>query len=116
MSSDKNILSIDFDDDNEQYEAFSQALTKDSERKKNSIAIEFNKKGEQLLKEIDRKKKNQTIKSKKLIKYILKYCNDKYNYEELNSYSYQDIYDIYIEIKEKRKTLIIRFFRFIFNL
>lgn len=116
MSPDKNILSIDSEDDNENYEAFSQYLNEDTKRKKTHIATEFDKMGERYLKEIDRKKKVQAAKSEKLINYILKHCNGKYDYEELSTYSFQDINDIYTEIKTKRKSPIIKFFHFIFNL
>jgi predicted transcriptional regulator len=116
MSPDKNIISIDSDDDNENYEAFTQYLDEDTKRKKHHVAVDFNKTGEQYLKEIDRKKKVQKIDSQKLIVYILKHCNGKHGYEELNSYSYQDIKDIYNEIKQQRRPVIAKIFRFLFNL
>jgi len=116
MSLDKNILSIDSDDDNENYEAFSEYLENDTKRKKNKTVNEIGEMGEVFLKEIDRKNKNNTIKSNKLILYILKNCDGKYDEKELKSYSFKDIKDIYTEIKIQRKPVIIKFFRFLFNL
>jgi hypothetical protein len=116
MLLDKNILSINSDDDNENYEAFSEYLENDTKRKKNKTVSEIEEMGEIFLKEIDRKNKNNTIKSNKLIPYILKYCDGKYDEEELKSYSFKDVKDIYCEIKIRRKPVIIKFFHFLFNL
>jgi len=116
MTIDKNILSIDSDDDNKDYAAFSEYLEDDTKRKKNSTAHEIDEIAESLLKEIDRKNKNKAIKSNKLIPYILKHCDGKYDEVELKSYSFEDVQDIYNEIKSKNKPKIIKFFRFIFNI
>lgn len=116
MSPDKNILSIDSDDDNENYEAFSEYLIEDTKRKKTRDANEIEKIGESLLKEIERKNKHKRIKANKLIPYILKNCDGKYGEEELNSYSFEDVQEIYNEIKIRKRPFIIKFFHFIFNL
>ena len=89
MTIDKKILSIDSDDDDKDYEAFSEFLENDTKRKKNRTVIEINETAESLLKEIDKKKKNKTILTNKLIPYILKHCNEKYDEEELKSYSFE---------------------------
>lgn len=111
----KILLSIDSDDDDKDYEAFSEFLEDDTKRKKNQTVIEINEIAESLLKEIDRKNKNKTIKSNKLISYILKHCNGKYEEEVLKSYSFEDVRDIYNEIKTQRRSTISKFFHFIFN-
>jgi len=72
MSLDKNILSIDSDDDNDNYEAFSEYLNEDTNRKKNHTALEIEQSGDLLLKEVERKNKNKKLKASKLIPYILK--------------------------------------------
>lgn len=115
MALDKKILSIDFDDDDKNYLAFSEYLEKDTKRKMNQSASDIEKMGKQYLKEIERKKKNQDLIKTKLIPYILKHCN-KYDKEELNSYSFEDIQSIYDELKIQNQSAIIKFFRFIFNI
>jgi hypothetical protein len=116
MALDKKILSVDSDDDNENYEAFSEYLDEDTKRKKNQTANEFDKVGEQLLKEIEIKNKNKKLKAIKLIPYILKYCDNKYTEEELISYGFEDIRDIYKEIKIQKRPAIVKFFYFLFDL
>jgi hypothetical protein len=116
MSPDKSILSIDSDDDNSDYDAFNQYLDEDTKRKKKRTALEFEETGTHLLKEIDRKNKQKKLIASKLIPYILKYCNGKYDEDELNSYSFEDVQDIYKEIKIQRRPAIVKFFHFVFNL
>jgi len=116
MTIDKNILSIDADDDNKDYLAFSEYLEDDTKRKRNLAAKEINEIGENLVKEIERKKKSQALKSQKLIPYILKHCDDKYIEEELLAFSYDDVQDIYNELKIEKQSFISKFFHFIFNL
>jgi uncharacterized protein YfkK (UPF0435 family) len=115
MTIDKKILSVDFDDDDKNYEAFSEYLEDDTRRKKNLTAYEIQKIADNLIKEIEIKKRNKAIKSDKLIPYILKHCNEKYNKEELKSYSFEDVQDIYKEIKTQRRSTITKIFQFIFN-
>lgn len=116
MSEDKNILSIDFDDDNENYKAFSEYLEEDTKRKKNRASREIVEMGDVFLKEIDRKKKLQKEKISKLIPYIIKHCEGKYDEDELNTYSYDDVLTIYNEIVVQKRPVIIKIFRFLFNI
>jgi hypothetical protein len=115
MTFDKNILSIDSDDDNENYEAFSEYLENDTERKKNLIASEFEEIGEELLTEIEIKKTKQEIKKDEYISYILKHDDNTYSEKLLKSYSYEDVRMIYDEIKNKNRPAIVKFFHFLFN-
>jgi hypothetical protein len=116
MAFDKKILSIDSEDDNKDYEAFSEYLKEDTKRKKKLTFKEINNIAENLLQEIERKKRNQALKSQKLISYILRHCDEKYNKEELMGYSYNDVQDIYNELKIEKQSFISKFFHFIFNL
>jgi uncharacterized membrane protein YheB (UPF0754 family) len=116
MTIDKNILSIDSDDDDKNYKAFSEYLEDDTKRKRNLTAKEINEIGENLLKEIERKKRNEVQKSSKLIPYILKNCDEKYDIDELKGYCYNDVLDIYNELKTQKQSFISKFFHFIFNL
>jgi len=116
MAIDEKILSIDSDDDNENYQMFSEYLEEDTKRKKKKTAIEIEVMGNQFLKEIEKKKKNKVFKSNKLISYILKYCDEKYCEEELKSYNFEDVQSIYNEIKIERRPILIKIFYFIFNI
>jgi len=116
MAFDKKILSIDSEDDNKDYEVFSEYLKEDTTRKKNLNAREIQEIADILVDEIERKKRNQTLKSQKLIPYILRNCNEKYTKEELMGYSYNDVQDIYNELKIEKQSFISKFLHFIFNL
>jgi hypothetical protein len=116
MAFDKKILSIDSDDDGKDYEAFSEYLENDTQRKKRLAVAEIDKMGETLLKEIEKKNRVKAAKAKKLIKYILKHCDGKYDNEELQSYSFEDVVVIYNEVHSDEKPTFSKFIRFIFNL
>ena len=116
MNIDDKILSIDADDDNKNYQAFDEYLQEDTKRKMNKTATVIDEWGELLLKEIDRKKKMEKLKIKKLIPYILKHCEGKYDKEELIAYTFKDVQDIYDEIKKENESFFITFFHFLFNI
>jgi hypothetical protein len=116
MAIDKSILSIDSDDDDKDYKAFSEYLEDDTRRKKNLTAREIQEVADNLVKEIERKKRNQALKSQKLIPYILRHCDEKYTKEELIGYTYNDVQDIYNELKIEKQSFISKIFHFIFNL
>ena len=90
-------------------------LEEDTDIKKNKTASEFEEMGGGYLKEIEKKKKRKNVKQSKLIPYILRRAGDDYDKEELISYSYEDVLDIYNELKSK-KTFIVKFFHFLFNI
>lgn len=116
MALDKKILSIDSDDDNENYEAFSEFLENDTKRNKNRVAGEIEEIGETLLTEIEIKKNRREIEKNEYISYILKHGNEIYIESVLKSYSYEDVYLIYSELKKKNKSAIVKFFHFLFNI
>lgn len=116
MSDNKNPLSIDYDDNNETYESFSSYLENDTKRKAKKTAEEIQELGHKYLKEIEQKKKEQNLKKKKLIPYILKHSKEKYIQEELLQYSFNDIVEIYKEYKVQNRPAIVKFFHFLFNL
>jgi len=90
-------------------------LEEDAERKKKAVANEFELLGDEFLKEIDKKKKRKGSKKAQLIPYILKHRSDDYDEEELMSYSYEDVLEIYNEVKEK-KSFFIKIIHFLFNI
>lgn len=115
MVDDKNLLSIDADDDDISYLSLTKHLEDDSLRKKNKTASEFEELGGKYLEEIEKKKKKKRLKIKKLIPYILRHHKDIYDKEELLTYSFEDIQDIYNETKIEKKPTLIKFIQFIFN-
>jgi hypothetical protein len=119
MAIDEKILSIDSDDDNNDYESFDEFLQEDTKRKKNKTVSEIELMGNQYLKEIERKNKQKELKKTKLIPYILNHSKGKYDIEdldELNSYSFEDVQDIYNQLKTENRSKIAKFFHFLFNI
>lgn len=114
MEFDDKILSIDTDDNDKDYQEFQEFFEKNTDRNKNKIANEFNEIGELLLAEIEEKNRLKNLEKQKFIKYILKKTN-KYSSHLLLSYSYKDVENIYIEIKN-RPNLIQKILKFVFNL
>lgn len=106
MAIDKKILSIDSDDNNENYNEFLKYLDDDVSRRKNKIQSEIEEMGELYLLEIEQKKiRNQPIKNE-YIKYILKKTKNKYSEKLLNSYSFEDVKNIYDELKTNKSFLV----------
>lgn len=97
------------------YISLSKNLHDDNERKKKQLSDEFNQIGEKYLNEIERKQKNKEQKKSKLISYIIKRNQNKYTIDELTSYSFEDIENIYNEIK-KEKNKFMKFIQFILNI
>lgn len=115
MAIDEKILSIDTDDDNENYQEFSEFIQEDTERKKKRDAEMINELGDMLVKSVEKKKKVEKLKAEKLIPYILKH-SDSYNKDELTAYSFKDVQDIYDEIKKEHRPFFTKFFHFLFNI
>jgi len=104
------------EDDGMSVLSLAQHIEEDNERKKNQLAHEFEEMGTRFLNEIDKKKKRRGSKKNKLIPYILKHRGEDYDKEELMSYEYDDVLDIYNEIKKEKKPFFIKFFHFVFNI
>lgn len=111
------IINIDNEDDFE-YEEFQNYLNEYNERSKNLLANEVNSIGDQMLKELEHKKKIEYNKKMELIPFILKKSKEMYTEEQLLSYSIADVRIIYNEIKNeiKNKSVLNKLFQFIFNL
>ena len=113
MSVDKKILSIDSDDEGVDIKSFTIFMEDDTKRNKNKAANDFMEIGEDLLTEVEAKKLRQEIEKKKYVKYILRHSK-KYIKTQLNSYSLEDVKDIYDETRSKRPLR--KAIHFIFNL
>jgi len=116
MTKEKDILSIDYDDDNDNYVAFTKYLKDDTERRLNSTFKEIDKMGEDYLKEIEQKKAVKNKEKAKFAKYIVKHSRDIYTFERLMSYEYGDVQQIYVQLKDQRRSPINNFLKFLFNL
>lgn len=118
MNVNDDILDNDIFDDDEliDYVSLNKHLKEDTERKKKLISNEFEELGNRYLREIELKNEKKKLKIVKLIPYILKHRGDIYDKDELMSYSFEDVQDIYNEIKIEKKPAIIKFLHFIFNI
>ena len=103
------------EDDGVSVLSLAKHLEDDSERNKNRTAQEFDEFGGQFLNEIDKKKKRRKVLQVKLIPYILKHAGDTYEEDELNSYTLEDVQDIYEQVKKEKRPFIVKFFNFLFN-
>lgn len=112
----KKVLSIDHDDDNENYDEFVEYIEEHTNRTKNFFHKQLLSAGDTLLAEKEKKSLRNEERKKKLIPKILKKDKDDiYTYEELMSYSYEDNLNILKEIKEKNKGFFVKIFKFLFN-
>jgi hypothetical protein len=117
MAIDREKFKIEPDeDDGMTVMSLAKHLNEDIERKKITTANEFEEMGERYLKEIDKKQKRKGLKKSEFISYILKYRGDNYDKEELFSYDFKDVQDIYNQTKKEKKFLIVKIFHFLFNI
>jgi len=103
------------EDNNISVLTYSKYLEDDAERSKKKIASEFEEMGGQFIKEIDKKKKKKKLIQIKLIPYILKHAGDVYEEDELQSYTLEDVEDVYNELRKQRRPVIVKFIYFLFD-
>ena len=116
MAIDREKFKIEPDeDDGMTVMSLAKHLDEDIKRKKITTANEFEEMGEQFLKEIDNKQKRKGLKKSEFISYILKHRGNDYDKEELFSYDFKDVLDIYNQTKKEKKLLIVKIFHFLFN-
>lgn len=114
MTEEHNKLPLD--DELVDYVSLTKHLKEDTDRKKKQLSQEFDEMGGRYLQEIERKNNEKELKRAKLIPYILKYRSNLYEKDELMSYSFEDVQDIYNVLKKEKKPAILKFFHFIFNI
>jgi hypothetical protein len=114
---DDKILNIEFEDDDGEFDKFQDYLRIYTERSKNKIARDINLIGDQMLRELEDKKKTENKKKMELIPYILQKSKEGYTEEQLLSYSINDVRLIYndIIIQRKNRSIISKIIQFIFN-
>lgn len=108
----KNMLSIEHDDDDENLEGFEKFLDENTYRKKHKQAEIISELGDDLISEIEEKKRRKLKELEPQIKYILKKSN-KYTRKYLEELDYRDIPEIYNEIKEENKSFLKKFIDFL---
>jgi hypothetical protein len=117
MSVNKKIFSIDSDDDDDvPYEAFIMHLHEDTQRKLKKATVDISKSGDDYLREIEQKKVRNNVLKAKYVKYIMKHNKGIYNAEILMSYELSDVFYMYNELRESRKSRLKNFFQFLFNI
>jgi len=105
-------LSIDHDDDEFNYNEFSQFLEEHTKRQKKRMASEIINMGEDFLSEIDYKKQIKQQEKKPHINYIIKKTN-KYSEKYLLELDYNDVFKIYKEIKYQNRSIFRKFIEFL---
>ena len=113
-----NTSDVDLEEnDNVLPERYSKFLEETANNEKNSLALQFAKKGEMFLNEIERKKNANEMKKSKLISYIIKHSKlVMYNINELKSYSLEDVLEIYNTVKKENRWAITKIICFIFGI
>jgi len=104
---------VNHEDDNEvTYDEFSNFLEKHTKREKHKLATDFVEMGENYLAEIEHKKNIKQKEKKPLIKYIIKKTN-KYSEKYLSELDYNDVFDIYKEVKYENRSFLKKFAEFL---
>jgi len=110
-----NNISIDSDDDNENYELFDSFLQENTESIKKSLISDIEENGNYYLKEIEKRKIHENKEKNILINKIMKYRTNKYDENELYQLSLNDVRNIYDEMRKNNRSFFSKFFYFIFN-
>ena len=111
----KEILSIDFEDDDKVgYAPFNQFLENHTNRIRNTEADAITAMGESLLMEIDHKNSVKDVTKNEQIDYIVNKTS-KYSREYLLELDYNDVIDIFNEVKAENKSFFTKLLEF-FNL
>jgi hypothetical protein len=111
-----NLHSIEFNDDNIDYESLNKFLIDDTVRKKNVIINDLLNNGEDYLNEVIKRRDCENQEKLKYIPYIIK-NNKQYSQDMLLLYGLVDVIQIYQEIRDKEyeKSTIRKIFSFLFK-
>lgn len=108
-----NLLSIDYDDDQEDYNKLNEFLKKDTQRKKNKTASVISEYGEEFLHEIDEKGREHELEKEILSDYIVKNSKRYLWKEKLMTYDISEVRNIYFQIKHEKRGFLVKFLEFI---
>lgn len=103
---------LEHENNEDDYDSYSEFLKKHTENEKRKAASEIIEMGEDYLAEIEHKKYLKNQKKITLINYILKKTN-KYPKKYLLDLDYDDVYDIYNNVKNENKPFIKKIIDFI---
>ena len=96
------------------FESTSKNIQNDLLKSQEYFAKQIQEEGEELLKQIEKKRKKHTNKKDDLISYILKKTN-LYDEDELYHYDYRDVVDIYNDVKYQYRPWWVKFFEMFFR-
>jgi hypothetical protein len=100
--------------DNEEYSSFLLSIGKEIETQQKHTAKEIEKEYNMLLQEISNRKKRESQRKEKYVRYILK--NNKFeNYDNIISYDLRDLIIMYEKIKNDKKNFFSRIINFFIN-
>ncbi len=111
----KNPLSIDYEDNEKDFDGFLKFIHKHTNQQKKYTAQEIEFMGEKLVKEKTKKEKRQDKQKLKLIDYIVeKQKNTFYDKEDLINYSYHDIIILHKQVKHDNRSAFRKFIELFF--
>jgi hypothetical protein len=114
---DKDITSIDFFDDDKDYEETCKLLQEATAERKRVLIKEMMESSEKLIAEIDRKTTRKEALKKTQIDFILKKSKkNRDSIEELQELDFQEVKEIYDRTLYENKSFVKKFFAFLFNL
>lgn len=108
----KEVLSIDYEDNQDSYKEFDKFITEHTERQKRKTASDIVELGETFIQQIEHKRTVKEKAKKPLIKYIVKKSN-KYSEQYLLDLDYDDVLDIHTDIKYQNRSIFKKFWDFI---
>lgn len=113
----KDVNSIDYFDDDKDYDELDKALKETTSNRRNVIIKEIDTEGEKLLDEISRKNKRKVDQKKQQIDFILnKSKTIILTEEDLQELDYREVKTIYDKTVYENRFFIKRFLEFLFNL
>lgn len=113
----KDVNSIDYFDDDKDYDELDKALKETTSNRRNVIIKEIDTEGEKLLDEISRKNKRKVDQKKQQIDFILnKSKTIILTEEDLQELDYREVKTIYDKTVYENRPFIKRFLEFLFNL
>jgi hypothetical protein len=113
----RDINSIDYIDDEKDYDELDKALKETTSNRRNVLIKEIDIEGEKLLNEISRKNKRKLDQKKEQISYILKKSKTiVLSEEDLNELDFHEIKSIYDKTVYENRPFMKKFIEFIFNL
>jgi len=103
------------DDDKISYESLNEFIKLDNQNNVNKVVSDIEERGELYLKEIRVKRDKLEVVKLNMIDFIIENSNS-YDFDELKSYSIDDIRIIYNEVKVSKRSFFSKLFHYLFNI